>query len=109
ELNLLIKTNESLDKDHEEMLVQIAKLKAEIEKRKLPSDVAKLQVKPSGSGANVEPYFVEVADKIVRIHRSLTAPPIDIPIASINQDKDFVTLLERIAGEPYRKLILLVR
>jgi len=109
ELNLLIKTNESLDKDHAEMLVQIEELKAEIAKRKLPADVAKMQVKPSGSGGNVEPYFVEVADKIVRIHRSLTEPPLDIPIASINQDKDFVTLLERIAAEPYRKLILLVR
>ncbi len=109
ELNRLIATNETLDKDHEELLAQIETLKAEIEKRKLPPDAQKMQVKPSGSGGNVEPYFVEVADKVVRIHRSLTEPPLDIPIASINQDKDFVSLLERIAAEPYRKLILLVR
>lgn len=109
ELNRLLATNEALDKDHEEMLVQLATLKEEIERRKLPPDVQKMQVKPSGSGGNVEPYFVEIADKVVRIHRSLTEPPLNIPIASINQDKDFVTLLDRISAEPYRKLILLVR
>ena len=109
ELNRLMVTNEQLDKDHEEMVAQITLLKEEIEKRKLPPNAAKMLVKPSGSGSNIEPYFVEVADKMVRIHTSLTAPPRDIPIASITQDKDFVTLLDRIAAEPYRKLILLVR
>jgi hypothetical protein len=109
ELNLLIKTNEDLDKDHEELLVQIKMLKEEIEKRKLPPDVASVQVKPSGSGTNIEPYFVEIADKLVRIHRSVEGPAHEIPIASVNQDKEFVELLERIAAEPYRKLILLLR
>ena len=109
ELNLLIKTNEDLDKDHEELLAQIKALKEEIEKRKLPPDVAAVQVKPSGSGTNIEPYFVEIADKLVRIHRTVEGPPHDVPIASINQDAEFVGLLERIAAAPYRKLILLVR
>jgi hypothetical protein len=109
ELNLLLKTNEDLDKDHGELVAQIIALKEEIEKRKLPPDIASVVVKPSGSGSNIEPYFVEVADKLVRIHRTVKGPPQDIPIASINQDKDFVELLERIAAEPYRKLILLVR
>ncbi len=109
ELNLLLMTNEKLDKDHAELVVQITALKEEIEKRKLPPDVAPVQVKPSGSGGNIEPYFVEVADKMVRIHRTVAGPPQDIPVASINQDKDFVELLDTIAGQPYRKLILLVR
>ena len=106
---MLTKTNEVLDKDHEDLLVQIKALKEEIEKRKLPPVVASVQVKPSGSGTNVEPYFVEIADKLVRIHRTLEGPAHEIPIASVNQDKEFVELLERIAAEPYRKLILLVR
>ncbi len=108
-LNLLVNTNKKLNKDKETLMADIKKLKEEIEKRKLPPDAASLRVQSSGSSANVEPYFVEIADKTVLIHTSLTEPPLVIPSASLKQSKEFLDLLKKISEKPYRKLIFLVR
>ena len=108
-LNQLLKMNKSLEADKEELLAELAKLKKEIEQRKLPPEAPALRVRSSGSSTNVEPYFVEIADKTILIHTSLTEPPVEIPSASLKASKDFLDLLKKIAEKPYRKLILLVR
>lgn len=108
-LNQLVRTNKKLGKDQELLLAEIKKLKEEIEKRKLPPDAAALRVQSSGSSTNVEPYFVEIADKTILIHTSLTEPPVAIPSASLKQSKEFLDLLKTISEKPYRKLIFLVR
>jgi len=108
-LNQLVRTNKKLGKDQELLLAEIKKLKEEIEKRKLPPDAAALKVQSSGSSTNVEPYFVEIADKTILIHTSLTEPPLAIPSASLKQSKEFLDLLKLISEKPYRKLIFLVR
>lgn len=108
-LNQLLKMNKKLGTDKEELLAEIAKLKKEIEQRKLPPEAAALRVQSSGSSANVEPYFVEIADKTILIHTSLTEPPVEIPSASLKSSKEFLDLLKKIAEKPYRKLIFLVR
>ena len=108
-LNLFLKTNKKLDKDKETLLAEVKKLKEEIEKRKLPPDAAALRVQSSGSSTNVEPYFVEIADKTILIHTSLTEPPLTIPSASLKLSKEFQDLLKKISEKPYRKLIFLVR
>lgn len=107
--NLLVQTNQKLDVDEKDLLAQIEELKKIIEERKLPPDPPALQVRPSGSGTNVEPYFVEIADKTVLIHHSLTEPAIEIPSASLGQSSEFIELLKNVAAKPYRKLIFLVR
>ena len=109
QFNLLQQTNKKLVEDEKLLMAEIEAAKKEIEERKLPPEPAALQVRPSGSGANVEPYFVEIADKTVLIHHSLREPPIEIPSASLNQSEDFIKLLQTIAAKPYRKLIFLVR
>ena len=108
-LNELIRTNKKLGKDKDTLLAEIKKLKEEIEQRKLPPDAAALRVQSSGSSTNVEPYFVEIADKTILIHTSLTEPPLAIPTASLKQSKEFQVLLKKIGERPYRKLIFLVR
>ncbi len=109
-LNLLIRTNKNLDKDKIELLAEVKKLEEEIKKRKLPPDAAALRVQSSGSAAsNIEPYFVEIADKTILIHTSLSEPPLEIPSASLKQSKEFLDLLKKIGEKPYRKLIFLVR
>ncbi|NOX99253.1 MAG: hypothetical protein GXP30_05930 [Verrucomicrobia bacterium] len=108
-LNLLVNTNKKLNKDKETLMADIKKLKEEIEKRQLPPDAAALRVQSSGSSTNVEPYFVEIADKTILIHTSLTEPPLVIPSASLKQSKEFLDLLKKISEKPYRKLIFLVR
>ncbi|MCB1064754.1 MAG: hypothetical protein KDN20_17775 [Verrucomicrobiae bacterium] len=106
---ILSKTNKQLDADELVVKAEIEALKKEIEARKLPPDAAALQVKPSGSGANTQPFFVEVADAMVLIHHSLTEPPIEVPAGSIEVNEDFRKLLDTIASKPYHTLILLVR
>ncbi|MCF6312464.1 MAG: hypothetical protein L3J39_08430 [Verrucomicrobiales bacterium] len=108
-LNLLMRTNKKLDKDKVELLAEVEKLEKEIKKRKLPPKIAALRVQSSGSASNIEPYFVEIADKTVLIHTSLTEPPVEFPSASLKQNKDFLDLLKKIGEKPYRKLIFLVR
>lgn len=106
---LLQQTNKQLDIDHTELLAQIEKLKKEIEERKLPPEAARLQVRPTGSGANTIPYFVEIASKTILIHHSLSEPPIEIPSASLGQSEEFNKLLETIKAAGDRRLIFLVR
>jgi hypothetical protein len=106
---VLTKTNLQLDTDEKVLIAQIEALKKEIAARKLPPDAAALQVRPSGSGSSTEPYFVEVADGLILIHHSLTEPAIQIPAASLEVNEDFRKLLDNIAQQPYRTLILLVR
>jgi len=106
---LLVRANTRLDADETIVLAEIEKLKKEIEERKLPPDAAAVQVRPSGSGASTQPYFVEVADALVLIHHSLTEPAIEVPSGSIGINEDFLKLLDTIASKPYNRLILLVR
>jgi len=108
-LNQLLKMNQKLGADKEALLAEIAKLKKEIEQRKLPPEAPALRVQSSGSSANVEPYFVEIADKTILIHTSLTEPPVEIPSASLKSSKEFLDLLKNVGEKPYRKLIFLVR
>ena len=106
---LLQQTNKQLDLDHAELLVQIEELKKLIEERKLPPEAARLQVRPTGSGANTIPYFVEIASKTILIHHSMTEPAIEIPSASLGQSEEFNKLLETIKARGDRRLIFLVR
>lgn len=108
-LNQLMRMNKTLDKDKENLLAELKKLDEEIKKRKLPPDAAALRVQSTGSASNIEPYFVEIADKTILLHTSLTEPPMEIPSATLKQSKEFLDLLKKIGEQPYRKLIFLVR
>ena len=106
---LLVNANKQLDADEVVLLAEIEALKKEIEERQLPPDAAQVVVKPSGSGANTQPHFVEIADGMVIIHHSLTEPAIEVPAGSLEINEDFKKLLDTIASKPYNTLILLVR
>lgn len=108
-LALLTEGNKKLDADHENLLKEIEILKAEIEKRQLPPDPSKMLVMPSGSGTNIEPHFVEIADAQILLHQSVDGDPVAIPTSALNTSEEFIELLGKIAEQPYRKLIFLVR
>lgn len=107
--NLLQDTNKKLVVDEQFLQEEIQKKEEEIAKRKLPPDAAALQVRPSGSSRNTRPFFAEISDRGIYIHRSLSEEPEVIPIASLNQSEEFIKLLETVADEPYNRLIFLVR
>jgi hypothetical protein len=107
--NLLQNTNKKLVEDEKFLQEEIKKKEAELAKRAEPPKAAALQVRPSGSSATTRPFFVEVSERGVYLHRSLTREPSVIPIASLNQSPEFLEFLKMIAGEPYNRIIFLVR
>lgn len=107
--NLLKTTNNKLVEDEKFLQEEIKKKEAELAKRATPPEAAALQVRPSGSSSSPRPSFVEISDRGVYIHRSLTQEPVSIPVASLNQSEDFINLLKLIASQPYNRLIFLVR
>ncbi len=107
--NLLKTTNNKLVEDEKFLQEEIKKKEAELAKRSTPPEAAALQVRPSGSSSSTRPSFVEISDRGVYIHRSLTQEPVSIPVASLNQSEDFINLLKLIASQPYNRLIFLVR
>ena len=107
--NLLKTTNKKLVADELFLQEEIKKKEAEIAKRETPPQAAALQVRPSGSSTNTKPFFAEISDRGVYLHRSLTAEPVAIPVSSLNQSDEFINLLKAIAKEPYNRLIFLVR
>lgn len=88
---------------------KIMALMKELEKRDLPPEPPKLRVRPSGSGKPQFPYFVEAANNALLIHKSLTKEPTAIPLAGINQNKEFSDLLKIVSSKDMNRLIFLVR
>lgn len=107
--NILQDTNTKLVKDETFLKEEIRKKEEEIARRKLPPEEAPLQVRPSGSSTNTRPFFAEISDRGVYIHKSLSAEPEPIPVASLNQSKEFIELLNIVSNKPYNRLVFLVR
>ena len=107
--NILQETNTKLVSDEAFLKEEIKKKEEEIARRKLPPEEAALQVRPSGSASNTRPFFAEISDRGIYIHKSLSGDPEPIPIAALNQSKEFIELLNTVAAQPYNRLIFLVR
>jgi len=107
--NLLQTTNKKLVDDEKFLQEEIKKKEAELAKRAEPPKAASLRVRPSGSSATTRPHFVEVSERGVYIHRSLSGEPAVIPVSSLNQNAEFVEFLKQVAAQPYNRLIFLVR
>ena len=109
ELNRLMQQLEDLSTDEVALLAQIEELKKEMGDRKLPSDEPAVLVRPSGSGVNLRPYFVEVTNAAVILHLSLDEEPVRIPIATVNADERFLKLVEAVKSNPSSQIIFLIR
>jgi len=107
--NLLRETNQELQQDEKHLREEIKKKEEELAKRKEPPEPAELRVRPSGSSTTTRPFFAEISERGVYIHRSLSEEPEPIPVSTLNQSEDFIELLETVAAEPYNTLIFLVR
>lgn len=107
--NLLQDTNKKLVSDEKFLQEEIKKKEEELAKRAEPPKPAELQVRPSGSSGATRPFFAEISDRGVYLHRSLSAEPAMIPVASLNQSEDFINLLKTIASGSQNRLIFLVR
>jgi hypothetical protein len=85
----------------------IEELAAELKQRGGPVREAEVIIKPTGSGTDLEPTFVEcTAAGIVLLEAD---PPKRIRRADLAADEDFVRLLDNVAGRPKATVIFLVR
>ncbi len=86
---------------------QIAALETELKGRKMPPEEAVVQVRPGGSGLDLQPTFVECAASSVVVYGD--AEPRRILRQNIVADKEFLALLDGIAESPKKSVIFLVR
>tara|TARA_R110002096_G_scaffold228601_10_gene418114 strand:+ start:653 stop:1486 length:834 start_codon:yes stop_codon:yes gene_type:complete len=107
--NLLSSTNKKLLEDEIFLQEEIKLKEEEIAKRKLPPEPAQLVVRSSGSSASTRPFFAELSDRSVYLHRSLTEEPVAIPVSSLNQSPEFTELLKTVGSASNHRLIFLVR
>lgn len=107
--NLLKQTNKDLVTDEAILLAEIKVKEEEIAKRKLPPEAQALRVQPSGSSTNTRPFFAEISDRGVYLHKSLSEEAAVIPVATLNQDESFIELLKTVGSSRQNTLIFLVR
>ncbi|NOX53289.1 MAG: hypothetical protein GXP27_02400, partial [Planctomycetes bacterium] len=96
-----------LKPDWSEIEKELAELEAELKRRKAPPKEARVMVRPSGSGVNLLPTFVECTKSGIFIHEG--SEPKFIRRADMARDLDFIALLDRVAGTERGTVIFLIR
>lgn len=96
-----------LKKELEEFQQKREALMAELERRGEPPEEAEVIVRPSGTGADLEPTFVECTASGIFIHEG--DEPIHVRTGDLKTDETFRSLLQRIAGRPKASVIFLIR
>jgi len=96
-----------LDARLKPLLEQVARLQQELAQRKTPPAEAQVQIKPSGSGANLAPTFVECAAESIVLHDR--SPPVRIPNAQMAGHAEFLRLLDNVKATPQATVVFLVR
>jgi hypothetical protein len=108
ESNELRKRIADLEQDPEQLQQEIAKVEAEVARRKAGPEEAVVQIRPGGSGIDIEPTFVECTATGLVVHGA--GEPVRIRAADIAQPGgEFFKLLEQVAGTPKGEIVFLVR
>ena len=104
----------SLQKQLDDLKQQIAgqektkgQLQAELAKRKAPPEAAVVRVRPTGSGSNLQPTFVECTVDSVVIYAN--DKPQRVRRGQLVSDARFVNLLKRVAKADKETVVFLVR
>jgi len=92
----------------EKLQQRIKELLAELEKRKTPPEEAQVTIRPSGSGIDLEPTFIECNDQGIVIYDD-NGLPYRIATSAIKSDAKFIETLKNIAANEKASVIFLVR
>ena len=105
---------ETLQEQVDELKEQLAnqsetqqKLQDELAKRTDPPDEAVVSVRPTGSGSNLQPTFVECTTDSIVMHEGET--PHRVRRGKLGADAKFVALLKRVAEADDQTVVFLVR
>lgn len=102
---------QELEKRQEELKKlqeRIKELLAELEKRKTPPEEAQVTIRPSGSGIDLEPTFIECNDQGIVIYDE-SGLPYRVATSAIKSDAKFIETLKRISENEKASVIFLVR
>lgn len=108
EANELRKRISALEGEPATLQEQIAELEKEVERRNAGPEEAVVQIRPGGSGVDIEPTFVECNATGLVVHSA--AQPQQIRSGDIAQETgEFYQLLERVAGTAKGEIVFLLR
>jgi len=97
----------TLEQEYAQLQEQVANLEKQVAELPAPPEGAVVEIKPGGTGIDIEPTFVECrADSIV-LHDS--DPPKRIPRSEIATNTTYLALLDAVAAREKRSVIFLVR
>lgn len=106
-LEQLLKENKQLEEQLKPLLEQLEKLRQQVAQFKAPPEEAQVQIKPSGSGANLTPTFVECAAGSIVLHDRVA--PLRIPSAQMGGHAEFLKLLDKVKADKQSTVVFLVR
>ena len=98
----------ALQAELEKLRARIEQLLAELAQRKQPPEPAQVTIRPSGSGVDLEPTFVECNAHGIAIYEDSDSP-YRIATGAIETDEKFLAHLERVASNPKASVVFLVR
>ncbi|REJ71199.1 MAG: hypothetical protein DWQ34_21285 [Planctomycetota bacterium] len=108
EANRLRQRIAEIENDPAELQKQIDELQAEIERMQAGPEEAVVQVRPGGSGVDIEPTFVECTANGVVVHKG--DEPLQIRTGDLDSEEgEFRKLLARVAATPKAEIVFLVR
>ena len=96
-----------LDERLKPLLEQLELLKKQVAERNAPPPEARVQVRPSGTGGKLRPYFVECAGASIVLHDR--GEPLRIPTAQAGSHPEFLALLDRVQATADATLVFLIR
>ncbi len=110
ESNRLRKRLAEIENDPKKLEAEIEKLEAEVKRREAGPEEAIVQIRPGGSGVDIDPVFVEcTANSVVILHDD-ESKSVRIRSGDLNKEGgEFHALLERVAAMPKGQIIFLVR
>ncbi|MFO0905096.1 MAG: hypothetical protein U0939_18970 [Pirellulales bacterium] len=107
QLQALTAELKQLDDRLKPLLEQLEQLRKQVAERKSPPPEAQVQVRPSGTGGKLRPYFVECAGASIVLHDR--SEPLRIPTAQAGSHPEFLALLDRVQSTPDSTVVFLIR
>lgn len=96
-----------LEKDLAARRDEVKKLRDEIARRQNPPEEAVVKIRPSGTGVDIRPIFVECTNTSIVIHEK--EKPVRVRSADLASSAAFLELARRVAKQPDSRIIFLIR
>lgn len=96
-----------LEPELNQLIEQIRMLKEELEQRKQKPEEATVTIRPSGSGTDLIPSFVECTASGILLHGY--DPPVHVRRGDLAKSEPFLKLLDEVANVDDRSVIFLLR